>query len=105
VKFSPRASLGFDIASGSADGSERFNQLFPSGHQYFGYIDVIGRQNIIDLHPGLQFKFTKDLGLRADYHIFWRQNTDDAVFNAQGNVLRPTSAPTRRPSAAKSTCC
>jgi len=89
VKFSPRASLGFDIASGSADGSERFNQLFPSGHQYFGYIDVIGRQNIIDLHPGLQFKFTKDLGLRADYHIFWRQNTDDAVFNAQGNVLRP----------------
>lgn len=53
----PRAFLGFDIASGDRDATDgalnTFNQLFPLGHAYLGYIDVIGRQNIIDLHPGV----------------------------------------------------
>jgi hypothetical protein len=65
--------------------------LFPTGHQYFGYIDVIGRQNIIDLHPGLTFKLTRDVAARAEQHFFWRQNLNDAVYNAAGTVLRADS--------------
>ena len=33
---------------------ETFNQLFPLGHAYFGYIDLIGRQNALDLHFDLK---------------------------------------------------
>jgi hypothetical protein len=91
VTPSPRPFVGFDIASGSPDGSERFNQLFPTGHLHFGYIDVIGRQNIIDLHPGIVLKLAKSVTLRAEDHFFWRQNVNDAVYNAAGGVLRADS--------------
>ncbi|MDB5295546.1 MAG: hypothetical protein JWO31_1529, partial [Phycisphaerales bacterium] len=94
----PRVYFGFDAASGDDDpndrDSERFNQLFPLGHAYFGYIDVIGRSNIIDVHPGVELallenrSFAKKVALRADYHLFWRYSTDDAVINAGGGVLR-----------------
>jgi hypothetical protein len=87
----PRLYIGFDAASGDDGDGEgnfgTFNQLFPLGHAYFGYIDVIGRQNIIDLHPGVEFtpianaKYAKKVTVRTDYHLFWRQNEDDAVYN------------------------
>jgi hypothetical protein len=98
VALKPRTYLGFDIASGDQDATdgnyETFNQLFPLGHAYFGYIDVIGRQNIIDLHPGVELalienqNWAKKLSLRTDYHMFWRQSDTDAVYNAGGAVLR-----------------
>lgn len=86
--LSPRVSLGLDYAT------KDFNALFPSGHTYFGYIDAIGRRNIIDLHPGLQIglvkdqQFAKNIGLRIDYHMFWRADSDSAVYNSGGSVLR-----------------
>ncbi len=88
--LTPRLLLGFDAASGG-DPTDRFDQLFPLGHAYFGFIDVIGRQNIIDLQPGISFTLRKDLSLRLRQHFFWRQDTDDAVYNAAGGVLRADS--------------
>ncbi|MDB5300266.1 MAG: hypothetical protein JWO87_1929, partial [Phycisphaerales bacterium] len=49
--FSPRGYLGFDAASGDGNPKsasyQTFNQLFPLGHAFFGYIDAIGRHNIV----------------------------------------------------------
>lgn len=88
----PRLSLGFDVASGDDDPNdddlETFNQLFPLGHAYLGYIDVIGRQNIIDLHPGAKLKLTKEVTFNADYHLFWRYSEEDAVYAANGTIIR-----------------
>ena len=91
---------------------ETFNQLFPLGHAYFGYIDVIGRQNIIDLHPGVELTLLKDkpyakkVSLRADYHLFWRAE------RRRRRLQRRRRRPARRQrqrrdatSAARSTCC
>jgi hypothetical protein len=99
----PRLYLGFDAASGNGDGTKgtfgTFNQLFPLGHAYFGYIDVIGRQNIIDLHPGVELnliqnaRYAKKVTLRTDYHAFWRQNDADAVYTvAAGAGSSPNAA-------------
>ena len=98
LPLTPRPYIGFDIASGDDDPTdgdlETFNQLFPLGHAYFGYIDVIGRQNIIDVHPGVEITLLADkpnikkLSLRGDYHLFWRQSEDDAVYNVAGGILR-----------------
>ena len=98
VQFAPRPFLGFDIASGDDDPTDndltRFNQLFPLGHAYFGYIDVIGRQNIVDLHPGVDLtllsghQYAQKLTLRSEYHMFWRQSDNDGVFNAAGGLQR-----------------
>ena len=96
--LAPRLYLGFDIASGDDDPNdddlETFNQLFPLGHAYFGYIDVIGRQNIIDLHPGVELllasekRNVKRLTLRADYHLFWRYSDEDAIYGVAGAIQR-----------------
>ena len=96
--FTPRVFLGFDIASGDDDRGDgdvqTFNQLFPTGHPFFGYIDVVGRQNIIDLHPGVEITplvdkaWAKKVTMRGEYHLFWRESSEDALYNAAGAVLR-----------------
>ncbi len=92
VPLVPRFWLGFDYASGddSAGGDVgTFNQLFPLGHAYLGYIDIVGRQNIIDLHPGASIKAAKDrITLKAEGHFFWRAEEADALYNAGGGVVR-----------------
>jgi len=105
--FAPRLFLGFDIASGDRDPAnpdlQTFNQLAPLGHAYLGYIDVVGRQNIIDLHPGVEltlaqnFTMVKKLTLRSEYHLFWRESTDDALYNvAAGIATAPPVAGVQR---------
>ena len=97
--LAPRFIVGFDIASGDDDPGDgdlnTFNQLFPTAHPYFGYIDTIGRQNIIDPHAGVEVtllkeaKHAKKVTLRAEQHFFWRESDVDAAYNALGNTLRP----------------
>jgi hypothetical protein len=89
----------FDYASGtqdpSSDGVYRtFNQLFPAGHTYFGYIDVVGRQNIEDLNFQLESNPQPWLQLRVQYHIFRLAATKDALYNDSGTAIRrdPTGA-------------
>ncbi|HEV8607005.1 MAG TPA: alginate export family protein [Tepidisphaeraceae bacterium] len=90
--FSPRASLGLDAASGSPDPAHRFNQLFPPTYTYLGHIYIFGRENIIDLHPGLIVNLTSSVALQLDQHFFWRQNTHDAVYNLAGGIVRFSTA-------------
>jgi hypothetical protein len=87
----PRAWIGFDIASGSPDGSGTFNQLFPPQYEYLGHMYVLGRQNLMDAHGGVSLNLTPAVTLSAEQHLFWRQNTDGAVFNIKGELLRGDS--------------
>lgn len=93
--LAPWITLGADYASGDADRSDdkhgTFNQLFPLGHAFLGYIDVVGRQNIIDarLTAGI-WPIPKKLKVWSDLHYFWRANDDDALYNASGAVQRPS---------------
>jgi hypothetical protein len=92
TEWTPRVFVGFDSASGDSepdDGKvETFNQLFPLGHAYLGYMDFVGRQNILDLSTGVSAKPTDALTLRAALHLFWRVSDDDALYNAGGGVVR-----------------
>ncbi len=88
---SPRFFVGFDYASGdkSAGGDvETFNQLFPLGHAYYGYMDFVGRQNAIDVSLGATFKpFDKTI-VHLSGHYLLRADTSDALYNAGGGVVR-----------------
>jgi hypothetical protein len=96
--LAPRVFLGGDIASGGTakHPGDAFDQLFPSGHDQFGIIDAIGRQNIIDVHPGVTFDLlenkpgAKKLTLLTQYRQFWRESDQDAVYTAAGTILRPS---------------
>jgi hypothetical protein len=84
----PRAWVGLDVASGSADGRHTFNQLFPPQYNYLGHLYVFGRENLIDAHAGLSLHLTPQITLSAEHHFFWRQNTDGPIFNLKGDLLR-----------------
>ena len=85
--------VGFDFASGDDDPTDgdvgTFNQLFPLGHAFLGYIDAVGRQNIIDLHVTVgAWPVEKTIRVQADIHQFWLAEDDDALYSAGGGILR-----------------
>ena len=87
--WSPRIGGGFDWASGdenSLDGNVgTFDQLFPLGHAYFGYLDLVGRQNINAANVTLtMWPIKKKVKARLGYHAFWLNAKEDALYNAAG---------------------
>ncbi len=99
VSCKPRVQLGYDYASGDSnpeDGTvETFHQLFPLGHAYLGYIDVLGRQNVTDFSQSLSFwPVAGEVQIRVDHHVFHRAETSDAVYNVGGGILREADAGT-----------
>lgn len=90
--FEPRIALGADWASGDEDGAGgdlgTYNQLFPTGHTWFGWADLQARQNVVAARLTATVKPTPRLFVRADLHRFWRAEESDAVYAASGAVLR-----------------
>ncbi len=88
LPMNPQFWLRYDFASGDNNPrngqSNTFNQLFPFGHYYMGYMDRIGRQNIHDfnaqftMHPQPWFTFI------GQYHRFYLANKRDYLYNAAG---------------------
>lgn len=79
-----------DYASGDDKGGRggTFNQLFPFGHYYFGFIDAVGRQNIEDFNMHLQFYPTKWITTALAGHFFYLDSGKDALYNAAGAATR-----------------
>ena len=93
LRWAPWAGLGAGYASGDDDpldgDVETFNQLFPLGHAFLGYIDAVGRQNIIDLRATAgAWPISKTIRVSADLHFFWLADADDALYNAGGGIVR-----------------
>lgn len=88
----------YDWASGDRnplDGVHgTFNQLFPLGHKYFGYMDLVGRQNIEDLNLQLTLTPAKNVEFMIWHHIFKLQQARDGLYDATGRIIRidPTGA-------------
>ncbi len=86
-----KLSVALDYASGDEDaGGEvnTFNQLFPLGHAYFGFIDTVARQNIVDISAAYSAKISDRSNFRIAVHKFSRAEDADALYNAGGGVVR-----------------
>jgi hypothetical protein len=91
--MNPTIWIYYDYASGDPDpgvGNVRrtFNQLFPFGHYYFGFIDVVGRQNINDFNGQIAFYPTKWITTFVQYHVFRLDSPKDALYAANGLPIR-----------------
>lgn len=89
----PRLGAGFDWATGDKDPTDTrvqtFDQLFPLGHKYFGYLDLVGRQNVIG--PNVNFSVwpvAEKVQAAAAWHYFWLAEERDALYNAGGAATR-----------------
>ena len=90
LPMNPQMWLRYDFASGTSNGgdttntSNTFNQLFPFGHYYMGFLDRVGRQNIHDFNSQVTFHPQQWLTVIAQYHRFYLANKTDALYNAGG---------------------
>ncbi len=86
TKGAPKIGIGVDYASGDSnptDGErETFHQLYPLGHAYLGYLDLVGRQNIIDVSPHASVKVGETSRLRVAWHMFRLAQRKDGLYNA-----------------------
>ena len=92
VRWQPRIGLLYDYASGDRDPTDgvhsTFNQHFPLGHAWLGYLDRVGRQNIQAIKAQLKVKPSKKLTAWADFHTFFADQDRDALYSAGGGKLR-----------------
>ncbi len=90
--WQPRLGLLYDYASGDADPTdgthETFNQHFPLGHAWLGYLDLVGRSNIHAIKGQLKVQPSKTITAWADFHTFYAEQDEDALYSAGGAATR-----------------
>lgn len=97
--WKPQWWFNYDYASGdgnpgAGNSFNTFNQLFPFGHYYLGYLDLVGRQNIHDFHTQFAMYPTNWITFLTQFHHFRLDSPRSPLFNAAGAPIRvdPTGA-------------
>ncbi len=84
----PRIAFEYAFASGDSnptDGTHStFDQLYPTGHKFEGYMDLASWQNIHDVRSIFTIKPTARLSIALEGHLFWLADTHDAFYNKGG---------------------
>lgn len=84
----PRVGLEYNYASGDEDPTDgdhtTFENLFPTNHKFYGYMDFVSWQNIHNPRLTASIKPLKKLTVTADYHAFWLAETSDFFYQVNG---------------------
>ena len=82
--------LGLEYSHGSGDSNpkdnkhETFENLFPTNHKFYGYMDFVSLQNIHDVRLSYSLKPTAKTSVSLEGHGFWLANTSDSFYNVAG---------------------
>jgi hypothetical protein len=84
IDFKPRVALGFDYASGDGNPNDRdhntFVNLYPTNHKFYGAMDFLSWQNLIDPYLKLSVNPLKGLSVALTYNAFWLASTSDFFY-------------------------
>jgi hypothetical protein len=84
----PRLALEYSYGSGDSnptDGKhETFENLFPTNHKFYGYMDMLSLQNVHDVRGIFQLKPHKQVSVALEGHGFWLADTHDSFYNVGG---------------------
>jgi len=99
--FTPRLGLEYDFASGDHDPrdgkSGTFENLFPTNHKLYGYMDFWSWRNMHDLRVSAGLRPFKRFQVTLDYHLFWLADAHDFFYPIAGAGRTATSSYGRNP--------
>ncbi len=94
--WQPRAAFEFDYGSGDSDPTDgkmtAFDNLYPTNHLFYGYMDFISLQNLNDYRFQISAKPTKKLKLQGDLHLIFLDTPKDSFYSAARAVTRTAAA-------------
>ena len=86
--YTPRLGLEYSFATGDSNPTDgkhtTFENLFPTNHKFYGFMDFISLQNIHDIRLLSSIKPLPRLTLQAEGHGFWLADTHDSFYNVAG---------------------
>ncbi len=86
----PRLGLEYSYSTGDSDPKdgvhETFDNLFPTNHKFYGYMDFFSLQNIHNVRAILQAKPHKQVSVSLEGHSFWLADTHDNFYTAAGTA-------------------
>jgi hypothetical protein len=96
LAMKPRIGVEYDRASGDSDPTddkfETFENLFPTNHIHYGYMDYVGWRNMQAMRLSISIKPSATTGVSLDYHQFSLAEESDNWYAASGAVFRTTPA-------------
>jgi hypothetical protein len=96
----PRLGLAYNYGSGDDEPADKdiqtFQNLFPTNHKFYGQMDVFSWQNIHDLEVRAKAQPLKAVTLKAEYHAFWLETTEDVWYRANGVTAVRSLTPAAR---------
>lgn len=88
VLYTPRVGLEYDFGSGDHNPNdnkhETFDNLFPTNHKFYGFMDFVSLQNIHDVSVNSSIKPLPRLAMTANYHSFFLADTHDNFYTVTG---------------------
>jgi hypothetical protein len=86
VDLKPRFALGFDYASGDGNPADKnhnaFVNLYPTNHKFYGAMDFLAWQNVIDPYFKATLSPVKHFSVSLTYNAFWLATTSDFFYQA-----------------------
>lgn len=80
--------LQYNYGSGDSDASDgkvgTFQNLFPTNHLFYGFMDTTGWINMHNPQINLSVQPTEKLKLALDYHLYWNATSNDAWYRVNG---------------------
>jgi hypothetical protein len=101
--WKPRLAVQYNFGSGDQDPTdgdiETFQNLYPTNHLFYGFMDTTGWINMHNPQVNISFMPTKKLKVMLDYHLYWNATNDDAWRRVNGvTAVRPLNAAARNAS-------
>ncbi len=97
LPWMPRVALEYNYATGDNDpfdgDSHSFQNLFPSNHEKYGFMDEFSWRNLHDIRVQTTAKPAKGWEVGLDYHAFFLADTHDYWYRSNGFSTLRTRTP------------
>ena len=91
--LSPRIFLEGNYASGTSNphGHEwnTFDMLYPSNHDKEGFVDQVGRRNLVQFRLGVEETLPKKWKFKQQFEGYWLATANDNFYDSSGAIAVP----------------